>query len=175
MQQKAVSQFNFSLKAGGILGIVLILVSVIYYLTGNMLAKSSQWIGYAIMIIGVVAAQIGYKKLLGGFMTYGQALRTGVLTMLFASVLSGIYTYLLYAFIDPTIPRQLRRYTEEQLIRQGNVPEDQIGAAVDFMAKFQTPVMAFVVTIVGGLLIGLIISLITSIFTQKKPPEVDVE
>jgi Na+/H+ antiporter NhaC len=43
--------------------------------------------------------------------------------------------------------------------------------AVNMAAKFQTPVMMFVMAIVGGAFIGLIISLISGIFIKKNPSD----
>lgn len=171
MEQKAASLWKSSLMSGIYLGIAMILLSVIFYVSGNPFSKVSQWIGYAIMIAGIVMAQVSYKKALGGTMTYGQALGVGVLTMVFASVLSSIYSFLLYQVIDPSLQEQLRLFTEEQIVKQGRVPEEQLDMAVNMATKFQTPVMMLVMGIFGGAFMGLILSLITAIFTQKKPKE----
>ena len=175
MEQKTASIWKSSLMSGIYLGIVMILISVVFYVTGNPFSKVAQWIGYAVMIAGIVLSQVSYKKTLGGTMTYGQALGIGVLTMAFASVLSSIYTFLLYQVIDPSLQEQLRLFTEEQIVKQGNVPEEQMDMAMNVATKFQTPVMMLVMGIFGGAFMGLIISLITSIFTQKKPKEEIIE
>jgi len=175
MEQKPISVWKSSATSGVYIGIVLILISVIFYVSGNTFAKSSQYIGYVVMIMGVIYAQINFRKLLGGEMTYGQAFGAGVISMLFASILSGIYTYVLYKIIDPSLQEQLRLFTEEQIVKQGRVSEEQIDMAVEMAAKFQKPIMMLIFAIIGGTLIGLIISLITSIFTQKKPSEEIVE
>src|SRR5690554_6124626 len=122
MEQSSVSVWKSSLTFGLYLGIALVLISVAYYATGNTFAKSAQWVGYAVMIAGVIIAQLEYRKQLGGFMTYAQALGMGVLTMLFASVITGFFTYLLYAVIDPSLQDQMRLFMEEQIVQQGNVP-----------------------------------------------------
>ncbi len=174
MEQQHVSLWKSSLTYGLFLGIALVLVSVIFYATGNTFARSAQFISYAVMIAGIVIAQLQYRKALGNVMTYGQALGVGVLTMLFASVITGFFTYLLYAIIDPSLQEQLRLSIEEQIVKQGRVPEDQIDTAVEMASKFQNPAMMFFMGIFGGTFIGLIISLLTSIFTQRKP-SVDFE
>ncbi|RIH63137.1 DUF4199 domain-containing protein [Mariniphaga sediminis] len=171
MEEKSISPWKSSLTYGLYLGIAIILISVIFYVTGNPFAKSAQWISYGVMIAGVIIAQFSYRKLLGEVMTYSQALAIGVLTMLFASVITGFFTYLLYAIIDPSLQEQLRLSIEEQLVKQGRVPEEQIDMAVEMAAKFQKPAIMFVMSILSGTFVGLIISLITSIFTQKKPKE----
>lgn len=171
MEQKAASVWKSSLMSGIYLAIVSILVSVVFYVTGNPFSKVAQWLGYAILVGGVVFAQVSYKKALGGTMTYGQALGVGLLTVVFASIISSIYTYLLYTVIDPGLQEQLRLFTEEQMVKQGRVPEEQMDMALEMSSKFQTPGMMVVFGIFGGAFIGLIISLITAIFTKKNPTD----
>lgn len=171
MEQKSSSPWKSSLTYGVYLGILLILLSVVYYVTGNTFASSAQWVSYALMIAGVVYAQYGYRKVLGGTMSYGQALAVGVLTMLFASIISSIYTYLLYSVIDPSLQEQMRIFTEEKIVQQGNVPEEQMDMAIDMATRFQKPGIMAIMGVLGGTFIGLIISLITAIFTQKKPSD----
>lgn len=174
MEQNSASLWKSSATSGVFLGIVLILVSVVYYVTGNMFAKSSQWVGYAVMAAGIVLAQLSYRKALGGFITYGQALSIGVLTMAFASLLTGIYTYLLYEIIDPSLQEKMKIFAEEQMVKS-NYTEEQIEAALKVSSKLQSPGMMFVMSILGGTFIGLVFSLITSIFVKKKPSEEIVE
>lgn len=171
MEQKSVSLWKSSVTYGLYLGIVLILVSVGYYATGNTFSKSAQWVSYGIMIAGVIITQLNYRKSLGEIMTYGQALGIGVLTLVFASILTGFFTYLLYAVIDPSLQEQLRLSIEEQLVKQGNLPEEQLDMAIEMSMKFQKPAIMFIMNIFGGAFIGLIISLITSIFTKKLPKD----
>jgi len=175
MEQKTASILKSSITYGVYVGILLILLSVAYYVTGNTFAKSAQWVSYAIMIAGVVWAQLGYRKAFGGTMTYGQAVGAGLLTMLFASIISSIYTYLLYEVIDPSLQEQMRLFTEEQIVSRGNMPEEQMDMAIEMTTRFQKPWIMAVMGVLGGTFIGLIISLITAIFTQKKPSEDIVE
>ena len=171
MEEKSASIWKSTLTIGIYLAIALILVSVIFYVTGNPFSKVGQYLSYPIMIGGIILGQLAYKKALGGTLTYGQAVGAGVLTMVFASVISGIYTYLLYSVIDPSLQEQMRIFTEEQMVAQGNVPEAQMEVALSWAAKFQTPAMMFVMSVVGGAFIGTIISLITSIFVKKNPSD----
>lgn len=171
MEEKSVSIWKSSLVSAVYLAVALILLSVIFYVTGNTFSKTAQYLTYPIMIGGILWAQISYKKSLGGTLTYGQAVGVGVLTMTFAGVITGIYTYLLYQVIDPSLQEQMRLFTEEQIIKQGRVPEEQLEMAVNMATKFQTPLMMFIMAIVGGAFVGLIISLITAIFIKKNPTD----
>lgn len=170
MEQTSVSAWKSSLTYGLFLGIALVLIAVIFYVTGNNFSDAASWINYTFMTLGVVMAQFHFRKQLGGTMTYSQALGVGVLTMLFASVITGFFTYLLYAVIDPSLQDQMKLAMEEQIAKQ-NIPEEQFEMAVEMATMFKSPAVLFFMNIAGGTLIGLIISLITSIFTQRKPVE----
>ena len=171
MEEKTASIWKSSLLSGVYLAIVLILVSVVFYVTGYTFSKVAQYLSYPVIIAGIIWGQISYKKALDGTITYGQALAAGLLTMVFASIISSIYTYLLYAIIDPSLQEQMRIFTEEQMLSKGNVPEAQMEAAMKIASKFQTPLMMTIMGIVGGAFIGLIVSLITAIFIKKNPSD----
>ena len=171
MEEKSASIWKSTMLSGVYLAIALILLSVIFYVTGNTFSKTAQYTTYPIMIAGIIWGQINYKKELGGTSTYGQTLLAGLLTMVFASVITSIYTLLLYTIIDPSLQEQLRIFTEEQMVAQGNVPEAQMEMTLKMTAKFQTPTMMFIMGIVGGAFVGLIVSLITAIFIKKNPSD----
>ncbi len=170
MEPKPVSLWKSSLTSGLYLGIVLILLSVIFYVAGLTFETWVAYISYPLLIAGAVYGQLSFRKSLGGEMTYGQALGVGTMTIIFASVLSSIYSYLLYAVIDPGLLDQVRIMTEQTLLERG-IPEEQLDASINIAMKFQTPPALAVMGVLGGALIGLIISLITAIFTKKEPSD----
>jgi hypothetical protein len=171
MEEKSASIWKSTMLSGVYLAIALILLSVIFYVTGNTFSKTAQYLSYPIIIAGIIWGQMSYKKELGGISTYGQILLAGLLTMVFASVISSIYTYVLYTVIDPTLQEQMRIFTEEQMMAQGKVSEEQMEMALKMAAKFQTPIMLLVMGIFGGAFVGLIVSLITAIFIKKNPSD----
>ncbi len=171
MEQKAASIWKSALMSGLYLVVVLILFSVVLYATGNSFSKVAQYGTYPIVILGIIYSQISYKKALGGTMNYGQALGIGILAMVFASFLSGLFTYLLYAVIDPSMQEQLRAFTEEQLVQKGNIPEEQLDTVIEMTTKFQKPIFMFFSAIFGGAFMGTVISLITAIFIKKNPSD----
>jgi hypothetical protein len=175
MEQKSASIWKSTFVSGIYLGIVLILISVVFYVMGDPMSKVAQYLTYPLLIAGVIYGQINYKKALDGTMSYGQALGAGILTVVFASLISGIYTFVMYKFIDPSLQEQMRIATEEQLLKQGNISEEQLDMAMSISSKFMTPAMMLISAIFVGAFSGLIISLITSIFTQKKPVDDFVE
>jgi hypothetical protein len=150
--------------------VVSIIITVIFYVTGNMTSKLAQWSGILIMIAAVVLIQLAYRKELGGYMNYGEALVIGLLSMIVASAIAGIFTFVLYKFIDPALIDQMRLFTEQQMYERG-VPDSQIDAAMAIATKFQTPLFLFISSLFSGIFMGLILSAIAAIFTKKKSPD----
>jgi len=171
MEEKPVSLMKSSLTYGIYLGIVSILLSVVIYVLGYTFEKWVQYTSYPILIGGIIWAQIAYKKALGGEMTYGQAIGIGTMTVIFSGVLSAVYTYLLYTVIDPSLVEQMRLFTEQQIVEQGKVPEEQLDMVVEMMTKFQKPWILSITVIFMSAIMGVIISLITGIFTKKNPSD----
>ena len=149
--------------------LISIALTVVFYATGNMASTASQWLGVIVMIAAIVIIQIAYRKSLGGWMTYGQGLSIGLVSMVCASVIIAIFTFVLYKFIDPDLINQIRMMTEEKLYQQG-MADDQISTTLAFTEKFQTPAIISVMVIVNLAFMGLIISAITAIFTKKQAP-----
>lgn len=166
MEQKTTSIWKSAMVYGLYIAIALILVSVIFYVTGNAFAKAGTYIGYLVMAIAIVFVQINYRKSLGGYMSYGQGLGIAVIAMVFAGVIVAIYTYLLFEVIDPGLKEQLRIFTEEQMMSRG-LPEAQVEVASSMAAKFQKPAIMAIMVIVSYAFWGTLIGLITSIFTKK--------
>jgi hypothetical protein len=174
MEQKSTSIWKSGLTLGVYLGIVIILYSVVLYVTGLAFNKVAGYVSMALLLIGIIVIQLNYKKEQGNILSYGQGVGVAVIAMISTGVISMVYTYLLYAVIDPDHYQQLLLFTEEQttatLIDRG-MGEDQIQMSLEMQQKFQTPVILAIGTLVSSLVIGSIASLITSIFIKKNPSD----
>lgn len=166
MEEKSKSLMRSALQSGIYLGIVLVLLSVIFKVTGAFFASWTAFVMYLAYIVGVVWAQLRYRKALGGEISYGKAFGVGLMTMIFASVLTSIYTYILYK-LDPSLIEQVRLQTEQKLV-EGNFPEEQIDTMIKMQSMFMKPAFFAIVGIFGGACWGLFISLISAIFTKKE-------
>ena len=167
MEQKSSPLLKSSLTHGIYIGIALVLISVIIYVLGYSFESWVQFTSYPIIIGGVIWAQLAYRKNLEGSMTYGQAVGIGFLSLLFAGIISAIYTYLLYKVIDPSLHEKLMIFTEQKILEQGRVQEEQLDMVMNITKKFMTPFVLSLQLILYSAIGGLIISLITAIFTKK--------
>jgi hypothetical protein len=174
MEQKSTSIWKSGLMLGVYLSIVIILYSVILYVSGLGFNQVAGYVSIAILIIGIIIIQLNYKKQQGGILTYGQGVGIVVIAMLAVGVISMIYTYLLYAIIDPDYYQQYLLFVDEQttskLLERG-MSEDQIQATRDIQRRFQTPAILAGGALLNSVIIGLIVSLISSIFIKKNPTD----
>lgn len=173
MEQKT-SIWKSGLMMGVYLAIAVILYSVVLYVTGLGFNKYAGYASILILIVGIIMIQLNYKKQQGGILTYGQGVGIALISMISVGVISLVYTYLLYAVIDPDYYQQFLLFMEEQttatLIERG-MGEEQIQMSLDMQQKFQTPVILAGGALVNSVIVGLIVSLISSIFIKKNPTD----
>lgn len=171
MEPKSNSLVKGAMTSGLILGLALIVFSVVLYILG--IYKPPTWVGilnYVLIIGGIFYGQKKFRDdELGGYISYGKALGTGVLVALFASIIYGVYFYLLTAVIDPGYMDQIYAATEEALLEKGN-SEDQVEQMLDAAKQYMTPIMLLVSSVIGFVFWGTIFALITSIFVKKNEP-----
>ncbi len=169
MENQGNPMLKHTMNYGLIMGVILVIVSLVTYLFGVM--KTPTWvniINYAIIIAIIVWGTIKYRnEVLGGSITYGNALGFGVLITLFAGIIVAVFTLLLATVIDPDYADKLLVMAEEEMVKTG-IPDEQMEMALDMQKKFMTPVFISLSSLFGMVLMGFIFSLITSIFLKKE-------
>jgi hypothetical protein len=102
-----------------------------------------------------------------GYISYGKALGAGVVINIYAALITAIYIYLLYSFIDPGLMDKSLALREEMLLERG-LPEAAIEQGMEMQAKFMKPWITTLSATLGSILYGFILSLIVSLFIMKK-------
>lgn len=160
---------RFMLIYGVCVAIVYVIITLIFYFAGSLNSKLYTFLGYIYWIAAVVFIQLSYRKLLGGYMRYGQGVAAALAVMFCASIIVGIFTFVLNKYINPDAISNSMLIAEEQLYERG-FSDDDISMAMKYTSKFMTPgIMAVTSTLVNTIM-GLIIGVITAIFTQKEKP-----
>jgi len=158
---------------GLISGFVGIVVSVIFYVMGLTL---ETWVGLVSMAIGIIVLVYllrAYRnEHLGGFATYGQLILMVLLIAVIGSIISTIYTYLLYTVIDPELIEKVKIMTEERLMNNPRIPESMYDSVLEKMEKRMTvgkmTMNAFIFGTIGTFIIGLIVA---AFLKKEKTPE----
>ncbi|HNX67152.1 MAG TPA: DUF4199 domain-containing protein [Bacteroidales bacterium] len=155
-------------KYGIILGLVSVVLSVLFYVMDLMFAS---WVFLPIIIVTLVALfllQRSYRDTYeNGYITYGRALGSGVVMLLYSAIVGAIFAYLLYAVIDPGLVDKSLAAAQAKLEAKG-MPEAAIEAATKVQQKMLQPWVISLTTIVNTMFMGTIMALITSIFVTKK-------
>lgn len=162
------------LKFGLIVGATGILLSLITYILGLDTSDIGQYIGWINIPIMVIALIYAIKEKqnneLGGFVSFGQAFKTGFLVVLIATSIVAVYNYLYMSVINPGIKDYILQKQAEKFEEQG-MSGEQMEQALSMTEKFTTPLMASIWLLAGGLFLGTIVVLIISAIMKKSNPQ----
>jgi hypothetical protein len=155
---------------GAILGLILVVYSVLLYITGLTFNKVLGYAQYVVLFAGLYLGTKSYRdKSMGGFITYGQALGLGVLISLFVGIIAVFFSYVMMRFIDPGLVDKYMVIMEEQFENSRFIPDDQVEMALEKARKNMTAVWTVPIGILTFTFFGFIISLITSAILKKDP------
>jgi len=166
------STARIALKWGLISSIIIIIYTVILYMTGLFKNSALSWISFLILIIGIFFATREYKSLNNGFLSFGEGLGVGTLTSAVAGLIGSIFSYIYINMIDTTIMQQMSDLQRESMEARG-MSSEQIDQAMEMAAKFTSPGMIFLFGLLGYVFIGFIFSLIISAIIKKDKPEMN--
>lgn len=166
--ENKVSVWKANLNNGIIMGLAGVVYSLVLYFLDQSLNKTLGYIWFVVLIILLFFFIKSYRdNYLKGFITYGQSLGAGVILMLYYSIISAVFGYILYKFIDPGLIDKVIAMSEAAMIEKG-VPEAAIEQGMKVQEKIMTPGIMNAIGIFNNMLFGTILSLIISIFTRKE-------
>ena len=172
MENEKMSAGKVAMNYGLILGLVLIVYSLILYLVDVPLEslQYANWAGYVFTIVAMVLGIKAYRdKYAGGLITYGKSFSTGFMIGLYAAIISAIYAFFYFSYINPGIIQEMMDLrVAEMWADNPEMTEEQFEMAESWMKRFMSPVMLVVWGLIANVIISLILSLIVSIFMQKK-------
>ena len=177
--EKKPTLLQFTINYGAILGVISVIFSLILYITGFMPYNFKRMmivslIGLALTIIFISAGMKGYRdKVLGGTITYGQALMVGLLIIVFSTILTSFYNLIFNLYIDPEYNGKMieasKNSTYDWMNKMG-APEGQIEEQMerfDKQLEDSTPLKLFFQSLYMSAIFGFILSLIIAAFTKK--------
>lgn len=174
--QRSTMLFQPALQAGIVMGFVLVIFSILTYVLGIMTESYLQWIMYILVIAGIVIFTRKYRdENLGGYITYGRALGFSVVMMIIASLISAIYTFIFYKWIDPSQIEVLKQMSEQRLYERGGLSEQQIDMAMQYSQRFLSPTWLALGVVLNTIFMGFLFSLIISIFIRKKDQQAQMQ
>ena len=167
------------LKYGIIAGGIMLVVFTLSWLILGMEPENytiSEIIGYTAMILSLLTIYFGIKNfkenISGGKITYGKALLVGLQITLIASLIFGVFTYVVVELLYPNFTEEYYQHYTDQ-IKNSGLPQEEIdkqleelNSMADLMhSSFFQGFLMFITVFA----IGLIISLVSSFILKSKP------
>ena len=157
-----------TLNYGIIYGLITVVFSVLTYMFDLTFKTWILWPSLLLSIIVLFFLLRSYRDHYNnGFISYGRSVGAGVIISIYAAIITAIYIYVLYAFIDPGLMDKSLAMAEEKLIAKG-LPEEAVDQALAMQAKMMKPWFTALMGIINSVFYGLILSLIVSLFVMKK-------
>lgn len=149
-------------------------LNLLLYFTGFQTEKLAigqhlQWLGFVIMFVvlfmGVKAVR---EEKPDKSLTYGQGVGAGTLIALYSSLMSAVYIWIHFSFINTEFVDYQMAIVREKWAAVG-MPEAQMDQAEGMARKFMGPTAQAIITPFAGTLLGLVMSLIIAAILKQKP------
>jgi len=170
LNAKNASPFPTALRYGLIGGLISIALGLVSYLAGmqgtipTIISIVSILVSIAIIVYAIRAHR---DNDLGGYISYGRCLGTGVLTALIMGLIGGIWTLVLFNFIDPDLINTMMEPQMEAMEERG-MSEEEIETAMEMTGMFMNPPVMAGIALVWSVIAGLIVSLIAGAVMKKE-------
>ena len=166
MEKTSVWKANFT--NGLIMGLAGVVYSLVMYFIDLTLNKTQGYVFLVILAVLLFLFLKSYRdNYLHGYITYGQSLGAGMVLFLYYAIITAVFTYILYKFLDPGLVDKQLAMAEELMVKRG-APQAAIDSGLNIQRKLIKPEILAPFTIFGTMLWGFVLSLIISIFVRKE-------
>jgi len=170
MEDKSSSQSKYAMTYGAIIGLVLVVYSVLLYLTGLTFNKASGFIQYVILFVGLYLGTKSYRdKVLGGYIKFSKALVFGLIISVFVGIITVFFNFIMLRYIDPGLIDKYMAIMEETFQNSRFIQADQMDEMLERSRESMTAIWSLPVGVFAFSLFGFIFSLVTSAFLKKEP------
>ena len=173
METQSGSVKKIALPYGFLLALATIVISVIVYVMG-MTYEQPWWqsaMNFVLMAAVIAYGLKAFKAGNGGFLSLGEALKTGLAISLIAGLIGSVFTFIFIEFIEPDFTVNMLEATREKMIDQNpEMTEDQMEMALGMTEKMMSPGIMVAIGIIASLFFGFIISLITGLIMKQDKP-----
>lgn len=170
MEQQKLSPGKFAMNYGVILGLIMIFISVITYVTGLALegAQWPNWIYYAAFPIIVLYAISQFKKQNLNILSLSQALKVGILIGVISAIVIMIYSMIFNYLIDSEFMSQMMEVARDKMLENPNMTEEMVDQSMKFIEMFSNPAISGAFMIAMSAVFGLIYSLIGGLIMKRE-------
>jgi cation transport ATPase len=170
METQKLTPGKFALNYGLILGLVMIAIAVVTYVTGMALKLEQwpQWLYYVIFPVTVIYAISQYKKSNGNLLRLGEAIKLGVMIGIISAIVYVLYGIIFNYIIDPEFMDLMKEATRDKMLENPNMTEEMVDQSMAMVEKFMNPLLGSAMWIALSAFFGLIYSLIGGLVMKKE-------
>jgi hypothetical protein len=166
------------LRYGGWSAALLLLISYGAYFLGRVTNTSyaqSEALGYISMALSMIFVFLGIRhyrdKENGGYITYGQAFKLGILIVLIPSIAFGIFDVIYVKYLDPGF---MEKYYDAMVVKmKAQLPPAEFERKLREMEKekamFSNLFVQFIIMSLTVLLVGISATAISALILKRKP------
>ncbi len=162
---------KFAVNYGVILGLVMIIINVITYVTGLAL-EGAQWptaIYYLIFAIVIFYAIYQFKRRNANLLSLSEALKVGVLIGVVSAIVYIIYSLIFNYIIDPDFMIQMMDVARDNMLEQNpDFTEEMVASSMKFVEMLTNPVLSSALWIALSSLFALIYAFIAGLIMKKE-------
>ena len=168
--QPAVTRKSIMMNFGLLMGFTSIVIQLLIYVFGNI--YEPHW-GFMVLslAVSILFIVLGIKKVKdsqNGFLSMGDALKTGLGITLISAIIYSIYLVVFQHLIEPSYFENLALIQEQTILEQNpDLTDEQLEQAKGFAAMFNNSAVNAAITIVVSLFLGLIISFFSGLIMKK--------
>jgi hypothetical protein len=161
---------KFAMNYGVILGVVMIVIGVISYVTGMALEGKQwpQWLYYIIFPVLIFYAISQFKKQNANVLSLGQAIKIGLVIGAISAVVYIIYGLIFNYIIDPEFMGQMKEVARDKMLEAPNATPELVDQQMKVVEMFMNPLIGSALWIGLSLFFGLIYSLIGGLVMKKE-------
>jgi hypothetical protein len=113
---------NYNAKFGIYAGIVSIIATLaLNAVSSKTMITFSGWIGIIAFIVAMVMAVLEERRNNGNSITFGSAFKHAWVTYLIYGLITTIFTYIFYTFIDPNLKKEVMQLTIDGMSKMKSV------------------------------------------------------
>ncbi|HOS72664.1 MAG TPA: DUF4199 domain-containing protein, partial [Bacteroidales bacterium] len=138
-----VNPWKANLTNGVIMALIGIAYSLVIYFLDLTLNKAQGWVFMLIQIVILYFLLKSYRdNYRYGTISFSQGLGAGMIIFVYYAIIIAVFSYILYAWIDPDLIDKQLAFAEEQMLEKG-IPAEAVEAGMKVQAKLlKPPIMA---------------------------------
>jgi hypothetical protein len=134
--------------------------------------KTLQYITFLIMFAGILVGIRQFRdKVNGGFGSFGELYKVGILMVLLIAVFSTLY-FFVYLQVNPGFIDKIRTQAQADMVNKG-MTSDQMEMGMKMMEKFTTPIAMLIFGLLGNIFFGAILGLLAAGISSKAKPFIE--